>query len=271
MFEYAKRLLKLQYEQCLQVVSGDEFYTLYTREKWRHSMQVAGAGNYLLKRISFLQDKTEEYKNLIKSAVLLHDICRFAEIEHMFHGNQNYDHGVEAYDFLRHTPLFDDIRIRLPIKHHGHLIDDLYADEEYKNLPSALREEVQKICFIIRDADKIANLNLFTHEEEYRSLFFGYKDYRNPKYGTISPFIKQNAFCLNTLPRLGNASAAERLAGLISWFLDINYRYALDFCAKTNSTDIMFALFKEICSDKDFAEKYTTFVQDYMHRHEFLA
>ncbi|MBP5215519.1 MAG: hypothetical protein J6039_03065 [Alphaproteobacteria bacterium] len=270
MFDYALRFLRLQYEQCLDLVSGNDFYTLYANEKWRHSLQVSGAGNYLLKRINFLKDKSEQYIDMLKSAILLHDFCRFSEIAQAFHGKKSYDHGVAAAKFLEYTPLFDDIRIRLPIKHHGHLMEDLYKDEEYQNLPQNLQNEVEKICFIIRDADKIANLNLFTHEEEYRILFFGYDNYRHPQYGKISEEIRKHSDEVETLPRFANASVADRLAGLVSWYLDINYAYSLDYCTKTNSTDIIFKMFADLCQDKEFAEHYSDFVLNYLQNHEFL-
>lgn len=271
MLKYAFDLLKLQYEQCLAVVNGNEYYSKYAKEKWRHSLQVAGAGNYLVKRIEWLQERPQSYREMVKSAVFLHDVCRFAEIEHLYHGIKGYDHGVGAYEFLKHTPLFDDIRIRLPIKHHGHLISELYADEEYRNITdNDLKQEIAKICFIVRDADKIANFNILTLNENYRSLFFLQKDYMNPQNGHISDIIRTNAGKMSTLPRLADPSSADLIAGYFSWLLDINYQYSLDFCNKLGITDKIIRLFSQICIDKDFVREYTKFVCDHLQRHQFL-
>ena len=137
MLKKAMELLYLQYNQCMEVVKDDVYYRHYAEEKIRHSLQVAGAGNYLLRHIDWLKNKPAEYIEMVKTAILLHDVCRFAEIVKLYHGIEDYDHGIAAYEFLEHTPLFDDIRIRLPIKHHGHLIKELYADVEYQDLPEA--------------------------------------------------------------------------------------------------------------------------------------
>ncbi len=270
MLKHATELLYLQYAQCIEVVKNDTFYSYYAEEKLRHSLQVAGAGNYLVRHINWLEDKSPEYIEMVRTAVLLHDVCRFSEIIKMYHGVKGYDHGVAAYEFLEHTPLFDDIRIRLPIKHHGHLIDDLYADEEYRNLPDDLREEVQKICFIVRDADKIANFNMVTHEPRYLPLFINIDRPLEPQDLIISEHIKQAAFIENTVPK-PFYTVADRAAAFLSWYTDINYRASLDYCDKLGVTDLMFAMFEKYCGDVEFKQKYTAFVRHYLDSHIFIS
>ena len=269
MLKSATELLYLQYNQCLEVVGNDKFYAYYAEEKIRHSLQVAGAGNYLVRHIEWLKDKPEKYIEMIRTAVLLHDVCRFTEISRLYRGEKKYDHGVAAYEFLGRTPLFDDIRIRLPIKHHGHFIEQLYTDAEYQNLPAELREEVQKICFIVRDADKIANFNMVTHEPYFLPLFIDINRELKPEDMAISEHVWQTAFVENTVP-YPFYTVADRATSFLSWYLDINYRAALDYCDKLGITDLMFAMYDKYCGDATFKQKYVPFVKNHLSTHRFL-
>lgn len=271
MLEDAYRLLKEKSEECLQKVAHDEFFVGYTKEKIRHSYQVMGAGNHIVPRVEWLKSKDSEYIDMVKSAVLLHDICRFAEIEEKCLHNRQIDHGVAGGEFLRTLPEFSDIRIWLPIKHHGHLIDALYADEEYKNIADEkLKQEVARICFIIRDADKIANLRMLAYEPKMRYLFFGKKDIAPEIDGKISEPLWKELNKDITLPRRSDATPADRMAGYLSWYYDINYQYAIDFCAKLNVTPILVDLFKQICTDEDFKAKLLARFANFLQNHQYL-
>ena len=138
MLEEAWQLLKSNFDECCEIVKGNKFYYGYALEKWRHSKQVAGAGNYIISKVEWLKDKSAEYVEMVRTAVLLHDVCRFTEITYRYNGGDKYDHGVEAAAFLKQIPLFNDIRIWLPIKHHGHRIEYLYNDDEYKNIITSI-------------------------------------------------------------------------------------------------------------------------------------
>ena len=268
MIEQAMKLLYSQYDTCMDVVKNDKFHSYYAEEKIRHSLQVAGAGNYLVRHIEWLKNKPEEYVDMVRTAVLLHDVCRFSEIADRFRGVRNYDHGVAAYEFLRYTPLFNDIRIRLPIKHHGHLIRDLYADAEYQSLDSALQQEVERICFVIRDADKIANFNLVTHEPYFLPLFFDLDRETKDEDFMISDTVRANAFVEDTIPFPIN-TIADRAAAFLSWYMDINYQAAIDYCQKLGVTELMFAMFAKYCKDAEFKAKYAEFVRGYLQKHKF--
>ncbi|MBR1825106.1 MAG: HD domain-containing protein [Alphaproteobacteria bacterium] len=269
MLKSAMELLYLQYRQCMEVVKNDKFYSYYAEEKIRHSLQVAGAGNYLVRHIEWLKNKSAEYVEMVCTAVLLHDVCRFSEIVKLYHNVSQYDHGVAAYEFLRHTPLFDDIRIRLPIKHHGHLIEALYADSEYQSLSDDLRDEVQKICFIVRDADKIANFNMVTHEPYFLPLFMDIDRELTAEDLAISDHVWQTAFEENTVPYPFH-TVGDRVTSFLSWYMDINYRAALDYCDKLGVTDLMFAMYDKYCGDTAFKQKYVPFVKNYLQTHDFI-
>ena len=271
MLEEAWQLLKSNFDECCEIVKGNKFYYGYALEKWRHSKQVAGAGNYIISKVEWLKDKSAEYVEMVRTAVLLHDVCRFTEITYRYNGGDKYDHGVEAAAFLKQIPLFNDIRIWLPIKHHGHRIEYLYNDDEYKNINDKnIQREVELICFIIRDADKIANLNLMTHERSILPLFLGSGSGDKYKDGQLTPIIKENAFRYDTINRFADATVGDHIAGYVSWFFDINYKYSIDYCRKLKVIEGIFEIFEEYCSDEDFKQRYTIFVKEYIKTHDFL-
>ncbi len=269
MLKLATELLYLQYNQCMEVVKDDSFYSYYAEEKIRHSMQVAGAGNYLLRHIEWFKDKSEEYLEMVRTAILLHDVCRFSEIAALYHGIKQYDHGIAAYELLQNTPLFEDIRICLPIKHHGHLIEDFYADAEYQNLPDDVKKEVEQICFVVRDADKIANFNMLAHEPYFLPLFMDIKREITEEDLQISEHILQSAEKGSTVPK-PFYTLGDRVASLLSWFVDINYRAALDYCDKLGTTEWIFHTFEKYCGNQEFKQKYVAFVRDFMKNHKYL-
>ena len=272
MLAHGYLLLKDEFEKCMAEVNEQPQWSAYAREKWRHSMQVMGAGNYLVRRVQWLQDKSDKYIDMVKTAILLHDVCRFAEISARFRENiQSFNHGAVAAEFLQKIPEFNDVRIWLPIRHHGHLIEELYADKEYQNIKDKnLQEEVERICFIIRDADKIANLRMMAYEPDVLPLFLGKNKYVPQEDGVISDLVRRNAFGKTTIPRDPRSTIADRLAAYLSWFRDINYQYAIDFCKKLDVISGLYKLFKHYCADDDFQQQYIACIQNYLDSHEFL-
>lgn len=269
MFNKAIQLLEREYINCNNQVKDNEFYKLFANEKYRHSFQVLGAGNYLIKRINWLKNKDFKYIEMVKTAILLHDIFRFEEIIEKYKGNQFFDHGIAGAEYLRKSTDFSDIRIWLPIKHHGHLIEDLYSDIDYINISDEkIKNEIEQICFIIRDADKIANLHLFTNSDKYDELFLG--DIKSENSGKISKIIAELAFRYTTTPRLPSLTSTDKMISYISWFFDVNFQYSIDFCSKLKVQDKLFTKLRELCSNREFADQYISFVSNYLNEHKFL-
>jgi hypothetical protein len=234
-------------------------------------MQVFGAGNYLVRRIEWLKNKSPEYIEMVRTAVLLHDVFRFEEIKLLAQGYEQIDHGVEGAKFLQNSQLFNDIRIWFPIKHHGHIIDDLYADEEYQNLPEDLREEIKLICFIVRDADKIANLHMLANEPNIRVIFLSSGTGNLQKDYSISDFAKKDAFSGKTVRRIQECTIADRMLSYLSWYNDIYYRYSVEFCSKLKVTEILKNYFAQICNDKEFVQEYFAYFDRCLCTRDFLS
>lgn len=273
MLNEAYNLLENKYLKCFHFVKSDAFYSSFANEKKRHSFQVAGAGNYLVRHIEWLKNKSPEYIELVKTAIFLHDICRFDEIEKRFLHEKAYDHGIEGCNFLRQTSLFNDIRIWLPIKHHNHIIKDLYDDNEYQCINDKdIKKQVELISFIIRDADKIANLHMLVNEENVQHLFLGKseKEYISKKDGIISDITRKEAFENKPITRQSNPSFADLCVTYLSWYTDINYLASINYCTKLNVTTKLINFFEKYCIDDDFKKRYPPHFMQYIHDRTYL-
>ena len=271
MLDEALKLLKNQYDENKPKVENNEFLIGYLNEKWRHSMQVFGAGNMLVRHIDWLKEKPADYIEMVRTAVLLHDVYRFKEIA-LLAENKKIDHGVEGAKFLKNIPLFSDIRIWLPIYHHGHVIESLYADPQYQNIQDeSLKKEVELICFVIRDADKIANLRMLADEPDMRPLFLSHGTGEPLHDYHISAFAKEDAFAGKTVRRTPDCTIADRMLGYLSWFNDINYRYSVDFCLKLRVIEKLKEYFAQICNDKAFVAEYFAYFDECLRLRAFLA
>ena len=132
MLAEAKYLLKKTYLPAQEKLSTSRNWQMFAEEKYIHSLQVLGAGNYILQHEDFFLNKSPEFIDLAKTVLILHDIARFEEIVLRSQNIYNYDHGVEGAKMLERIPIFNNILITLPIKHHGHMIEDFYNDDAFK-------------------------------------------------------------------------------------------------------------------------------------------
>lgn len=66
LYTKAKQLLNAEHRNNLAVVEGDPFSQLFMNEKMKHSLQVAGAGNGILKNESYLKIAAPNFLKLPK-------------------------------------------------------------------------------------------------------------------------------------------------------------------------------------------------------------
>lgn len=194
-FEKAKKWLAEEYNTYYQ--NATEHAQQVMDEKMKHSYQVLGVGNYLLKHEKAFQNYTSSEILRLKSTVLLHDLGRFYEV-FLHEDGGKVDHGIYGASLLAKNPDFNRIDIVLPVRHHGHLIERLYEDDDFVKLSEKERQEVYKIIYLVRDADKVANFYLLSrHFKEMENLFFlkSMLDYQTkiPSPAVWNAFMKHEA------------------------------------------------------------------------------
>lgn len=257
----AKKLLNQEYQQRYKEnVSG--FHIELMNEKIRHSYQVLGAGNFILRHEPcFATLKSQEIDKL-QAMVLLHDIGRFYEVL-MAEKKQFIDHGVYGAEMLAQIPEFNQKDIVLPIRHHGHLIEALYVDEEYMALADEEKAIIRRNAFLVRDADKLANFHLLaTHFDEYGPMFLVAGEHKDPHSKDISEKIRGDFLSHKSIIRSEVRNLAEKALLLWAWIFDVNYSSSFLFMERLHLAETLFKFFscywkeEDACLFKDEMEKF---------------
>ncbi len=251
MLKNARRLLDEEYKKCLSAVKGSAYYTAFAEEKLHHSLQVLGAGNYILKHEPFFQKRDPLFTETAKTAVLLHDIARFDEITARFLYGKRMDHGMAGYAKLSKMSEYSHDLIALPIKHHGHLKEDFYNDDTYKNITDkAVAADCDAVFRLIRDADKIANFNIVCFEtEKYLPLFIPSPQEVASGAKSLSPQVVEDFLSLKTVDYSLRQTCADHCLTFISWLFDLNYRASFSFCHRLNLLSKLFLLLRRYHHD----------------------
>ena len=260
-----QKQLYAAYEVCLQKVRGKTFFEDFAKEKIKHSMQVVGAGNLLLKQEKSFQNKGEEFFRLGKLVCLFHDIGRFKEIYLLSQdATKHYNHGHFSYEMLKDLG-YTDQRLLLPVKRHGELPDALENDIEFQQMPEGRqKQETRELYGFVKDADKIANLYLIKYDERiFKDLFFEYLT-KEDKYAPISERVLQ-AVKAHTLVRRGDEkSFSDRIIQILCFVFEIYYQPSYEFIVKHKLFDNLFGYLLEYCPDKEQAQFVCEHIRNYL-------
>lgn len=256
-FEKAKILLDTEYSAYYQKATTHAQKVM--DEKKCHSYQVLGVGNYLLKHETAFQNCTLSEIQRLKATVLLHDLGRFYEV-FLHEDGGKVDHGVYGASLLAKYSDFNRFDIVLSVRHHGHLIEKLYEDADYVKLSAEEQLEIQKIIYLVRDADKVANFYLLSrHFKEMENLFF-LKSLLNCQIKEPCPLV-WDAFMKHTAVDLRNVkSFADQAVMYLACVYDLAY---VSSFVLINKLDILPKLLD--CFDKFLTEDYASIC-----RHELL-
>ncbi len=263
LYSKAKALLLKEYKEAFEQVKTNSYYKGFIDEKYVHSLQVMGAGNGILLHEAFFQDKTPEFMEICRVAVLLHDIYRFREYTKLCLTGERSDHGVQGAEFLKQFEEFNHLYITLPIKHHGHIIEDLYNDPEYQNLDEKTQDIVKHICFAIRDADKIANwYPLFVSDERFEFWFAG-KD--KPNSEKITDAVWDFFINKKIVVRKFSKTTADSAITTFAWLFDINYPYSIFYCKRLKIFKKMPDILRKLHIDESYIKTFSKTVEEYVH------
>ncbi len=245
-FEKAKEWLVEEYKAYYQ--KATEHARQVMDEKMKHSYQVLGVGNYLLKHEKAFQNYSLAEIQRLKATVLLHDLGRFYEV-FLHEDGGKVDHGVYGASLLAENPDFNHIEIILPIRHHGHLIEKLYEDADYLELSAEDRLEIQKIIYLVRDADKIANFYLLSrHFREIENVFFLKSlldsQTRIPSAMVWSAFIKHSAVDVKCVK-----SFADQAIMYMACIYDLAYKSSFVLLDRLNILPKLVDCFKKFIAD----------------------
>ncbi len=270
-------LLNKRYRECAEKVKGNAYLTNYANEKIVHSLQVVGAGNFILKHEKTFFGKNKEQQRRAKLAYLFHDIGRFAEVEAMLKlenparwesGAQlNLSHGVLGADYLRRFTEYNLPEIIIPIKRHGDLPAAFYADEELAEISdSGQKQDITDNYKLVCDADKIANFALFTRcYNKLKTVFYGHL---TPDEVTAPVSVEVLAYFdgENLVPSLQTHSLSDRILSVLCWIYDLNYRPSFDFCQKLRLFEQMLKILRDHNPDSNLQNHIEEKMADFLTR-----
>ncbi len=266
MLEKEKKILQKEYERSQEIVRKSEFHHLFVNEKITHSHQVLDAANYLLKQENTFKNWSSKLLRLARQAALFHDIGRFYEVENMYlHPELPNNHARYGYDFLRQFPEYNNPHILLPVKHHSNMIEELYKDHEFINTEDPQKKfEVEKITFLVRDADKIANFRLLANaDRNIRRLFLAElkaQPFRSPiSDATLHSFLNKSP-----VNRADMKTTSDRILSLICWIFDLNYRSSFAYMQKYGGINRLLHALRKSNTDSELQKQIEKTVNDYL-------
>lgn len=266
LYEQARKLLRTEYETNRAALLHNQAGLAYADEKWRHSLQVAGAGNLILRHEKVFARREPAFLETAKIAILLHDVYRFREVRLLHETGQKIDHGLCGAELLSGMPEFDDLQIVLPVKHHGHMIEDLYADPVYQSLPeSDFKTDLKHIAFAVRDADKIANWQILTNEfEAMRPVWLPFPEDLSDKQGSFDERMWPEFCACKVIKGRYRATNAEVLLSTLCWIFDVNYKSSVQFCKDLKLFEKFYDLLIRTHVADNYVAQIRVIVRDYV-------
>ena len=231
---------------------GDKAVDSYLAHKLRHVYGVLDATLRVIAQEPSLQTLPREIKRKAEIVALWHDIGRFYQVqEGKIVGNSVYEHGDGAFALLRQTYGHEYMSILLAVKLHNKFSHDMLFDEpDYHALSDEEQKEALLLTKIIRDADKIQNLQFFTFDHFYEVKKFESRvswvdDDNTFLTGWLTPEAEQQ-FLNGEIVNYNNVRTfADKLLTRTSWLYDINYTSTKDVIKRSWFIDVVEAEMKE--------------------------
>lgn len=225
-----RALLQKAFEESYAKIKDNEFCEQTALSKLKHSFQVLGMGNYLLRHEPLFKNKPADYIADCKAVCLLHDIGRFRELEFLFKDmNSHHNHALYSYQMLKEKGC-TNLRILLPIKHHTYDISLLETDEEFIKLQDdKLKIEIIEIYKLIKDADKLANLYIAKTKGRIFHDLLSKKIFQRPLDQNISENV-WSSFSHYELVKTADVECLnDRLLQVIAFIFDFNFKSSFNF------------------------------------------
>jgi len=256
--------LKKHFQTAATQVNDDKACMQVLNRKIAHSQRVLQNGIMIMEHD--LPDLAPETRTLAEQALLLHDIGRFSEVvlsyqnQAMQAWGRKYDHGRLGAEILAQTPEYNRMEIILAVRHHGHLIEDFYKDEEYQNLSPEKQATTEIIVKIVRDADKLDLYSLHQKENSLEHDVFFTNLPQELKFAPLSDEVAAQFFAGKSIKHSAIRSMSDRLLGCLSWQFDFNYPFTHRIYREKGYAENLLTLLSKYCPDKSVLEKIRKFI-----------
>ena len=228
-------VFKQYFQEAAEKIPSESFFYGTLKHKYRHSIAVWQAGKEIMDQTPELVEVDDKFRALAERALLFHDVGRFEEAVRRYEDWQKniltrasvdkYDHGIIGYEILKKQPKYNDLRILLAIKYHGKMMEEVRQSDlwqETEKVPEGAA--ARQILYLVRDADKTANLRVIKQEDHLRQDLFFKQLTEEALKAPISAAVMQQFKQHQTVLFKNVYSFADRVLMVISWIFDLNYQ-----------------------------------------------
>ncbi len=270
-------LFKQKFLPFYQKVKQNKFCRDFIEKKYRHSIQVLNIGREIADRDVKLQKENKKFFELGEKALLFHDVGRFSEIAKIYQDNlynhhaswysKKYDHGLLSYEMMKNEKGFEDVRILAALKHHGHMMEKFYEDEEFASVENIeIKRQMSAILKWVRDADKLANFYIQKNENNLK---------KDPFFLTMDDELKNAPLSEKALEQFNNyqvvltstiTSYCDRILCCLSWIYDLNYLASYQICAEQGYFDMLLSLLAEYNYNVEIQQQIAQKIQFFLEK-----
>lgn len=225
-------IFKQYYQKAAKVIPRSSFYYGTLNHKFKHSIDVLNIGKDILFNTPELAKVDENFIDFAQKALLFHDVGRFKEAVNRYRREAKglpvfelkTDHGLRGYNLMKKTPPYDNMKILFALRYHGKMMEQILHSSLYKKIAKlAEKEDIMKILYLVRDADKMANLYRIKNDGHLKEDIF----YRNlndsNRNDILSDNVKQQFLKKQVILSPTLRTYADRILQVLSWIFDLNY------------------------------------------------
>jgi len=190
-------------------------------------------------------------------ASLLHDIGRFYQNDwDRILSWKEFEHGDIWYETLK-KEWITDLAILFWVKYHNKKdINWIYNEEAFKN--STNQEEIINVLNLVRDADKLQNLEyiLFNFNDRIFNL-----DKIDDKYTEI---VVEQILNKEIVDRQHKKTYIDNILTFTWWIFDLNFQTSKKFLVNDKFVDFIIWKLVEVNLEKDLISKIKTTLEEYL-------
>lgn len=239
--------------------------------KYQHSVDVLHIGEKILENTPELKTADTKFKTFAQKALLFHDVGRFKEALNRYKKEKKHikiapsacDHGLIGYNLMKKNPAYNDMQILFALRYHGKMMEQVYRSELYRKIKnSPHKEDIIKILYLVRDADKLSNLKNIKKEDHLKKDVFYRQLSSKALNAPLSESVKEQFLAKKTILFPTVYSFADRLLMVLSWIFDLNYEFTKETFVKNGYDKYLFSELKNYHHNKEDLKKIQTLIRE---------
>ena len=233
-------------------IPSDSFYYQAINHKFVHSIEVLHFGQKILTQTPELKHQPPSFKRDAERALLFHDVGRFEENLRRYNASiknnptpvtkNYYDHCLLGYNMLKNNPHYNNKKILFAIRYHGKRIENIHTSVAWKKIEELPETEaIKNIFYLVRDADKLANLRSIKTDNHLTKDIF-YKQLSNEAlHAPISSAVKKQFMAGKTVSYASLYSFSDRILMILSWIYDLHFQTSKKIFKQEKYADFLIA------------------------------